>query len=66
MSGYLVHDLAAELPDVIASIESDPGRASRVGQAAKAKYEGSFSRSALSERFQKILRETDPETALVL
>ncbi len=66
VSGYLVHDLAAELPGVIASIESDPGGASRVGQAAKARYEGSFSRSALSERFEKILQETDPNTALVM
>jgi glycosyltransferase involved in cell wall biosynthesis len=64
VSGYLVRDLATELPQVIAGIEANPEAASKIGEAAKVKYQGSFSRAALSDRFQKILAETESRAVL--
>jgi glycosyltransferase involved in cell wall biosynthesis len=64
VSCYLVRQLATELPPVIAQIEAEPEAAAQVGQAGLALYQRSFSRGALSERFQKILRETETRAAL--
>ena len=57
VSAFVVHDLGNELAEAIQEIETHPDAASRVGQAAKVRYEGSFSRAVVSERFRKILEE---------
>lgn len=59
VSCYMVRDLAHELPQILTAIESDPQAAARAGEAGLAFYQRSFSRGALAERFQKILRETE-------
>jgi glycosyltransferase involved in cell wall biosynthesis len=58
VSAFVTRDLGNELAGVIQEIEAHPEAAARIGQAAKARYEGSFSRTAVSERFRKILEET--------
>jgi glycosyltransferase involved in cell wall biosynthesis len=61
VSGYLTGDLAGELPNLIAKLESDPAAASVVGQRARDKYLTCFSRNAISEAFNDILvRALDP------
>lgn len=64
VSAFVVHDLEDELAEAIQEIEAHPDAASRVGLAAKVRYEGSFSRAAVAERFRKILEETASSTAL--
>jgi glycosyltransferase involved in cell wall biosynthesis len=59
VSSYLVRDLAAELPAVIATIEANSDAAAKVGQAAQVRYQGMFSRAVLCQRFREILQETD-------
>ena len=58
VSGYLTSNLEAELPGLIARIESDPHAATTAGEAARAKYLTCFCRKALSEGFEKILFQT--------
>jgi glycosyltransferase involved in cell wall biosynthesis len=62
-SCYMVRDLRAELPSVIAAIESDPEAAAKIGKTGQALYERSFSRPMLEERLQKILWETETPPA---
>jgi glycosyltransferase involved in cell wall biosynthesis len=63
VSAFVMRDLKEELADVIQEIEAHPEAASRIGQAAKARYEGLFSRTAVSQRFREILEETESRTA---
>ena len=63
VSCYMVRDLAQELPQIVTAIESNPGAAARVGEAGQAFYQRSFSRGALAEKFQKILRQTESSAA---
>lgn len=58
VSAFVMRDLRSELAEVIQHIDAHPEAASRIGQAAKARYEGSFSRTAVSQRFREILEET--------
>ena len=58
VTAFVTRDLKDELADVIQEIEAHPEAASRIGQAAKARYDGSFSRTAVSQRFREILEET--------
>jgi glycosyltransferase involved in cell wall biosynthesis len=55
MSGFLVRDMARELPAVVARIECDPAAAARIGQAAHERYCRSFSRRAVSAALKQIL-----------
>ncbi|HZC25145.1 MAG TPA: glycosyltransferase [Candidatus Binatia bacterium] len=64
VSALVVRDLGSELAEAIQEIEAHPDAASRVGLAAKVRYEGSFSRAVVAERFRKILEETASSTAL--
>jgi glycosyltransferase involved in cell wall biosynthesis len=56
VSGYLLNDLAAELPQVIASIEQDCGTAEALGKAARDRYEAYFSPAAVAQAFEDLLR----------
>jgi glycosyltransferase involved in cell wall biosynthesis len=62
VSSYAVCNLTDDLPAVIASIETDPQAAARIGQAARIRYQRMFSRSALSHQFREILEKTQPST----
>jgi glycosyltransferase involved in cell wall biosynthesis len=64
VSSYPVRNLTDDLPTVIARIEADPQAAVRVGLAARSRYQGMFSRSALSRQFREILEKTGPSTVL--
>lgn len=64
VSAFVVHDLGNELAEAIQEIEAHPEAASRVGLAAKVRYEGSFSRAVVAEQFRKILEETASSTGL--
>jgi glycosyltransferase involved in cell wall biosynthesis len=56
VSGYLLSDLAAELPQVIASIERDSEAAEALGKTARDKYEAHFSPAAVAQAFEDLLR----------
>jgi glycosyltransferase involved in cell wall biosynthesis len=58
VSAFLVRDLKSELPRLIEEFETHPEVALRAGRAARAKYESCFSRTVLSQQFQKILEDT--------
>lgn len=64
VSAFVVRDLGSELAGAIEEIEAHPDAALRVGQAAKVRYEGSFSRAVVAERFREILEETASSTGL--
>jgi glycosyltransferase involved in cell wall biosynthesis len=55
VSGYLVRDMARELPGIIAQIEADPDAASLMGKAAYARYCSHYSRAAVSGSLRRIL-----------
>jgi glycosyltransferase involved in cell wall biosynthesis len=55
VSGFLVRDIARELPEVIAEIERDPAAAARVARAAHERYRGSFSRPAVRAALRRIV-----------
>ncbi len=63
VSGYLMHDLAEELPSLIQSIEADPSRAEAMGRASRERYEQHFSRSIAASAFQDVLRSTKLKAA---
>lgn len=55
-TGYLIRDLARELPGIVSRMESDPAAALRMGQAA---YDVKcYSRASIARRFKDILVET--------
>lgn len=64
ISAFVVRDMGNELAEVIEEIEAHPDAALKVGQAAKIRYEGSFSRIVVSQHFRKILEETASRTGL--
>ena len=55
VSGYLVRDMAGELPGIIAQIEANPDAASLMGKAAHARYRSHYSRAAVSGSLRRIL-----------
>ncbi len=55
VSGYLVRDMAGELPGIIEQIEANPGAASLMGKAAHARYRSHYSRAAISGSLRRIL-----------
>ncbi len=56
VSGYLVRDMAEELPSLIRLLEADPGRAQVMGLAARQRYEKHFSRNVAAAAFEHVLR----------
>ncbi len=56
VSGYLLKDFAADLPQVIARIEQDGGTAEALGKAARDRYEAYFSPAAVAQAFEDLLR----------
>lgn len=55
VSGYLVKDMARELPELVAKVERDPGQAERLGRAAHQRYREWFSPAAEAAALSRIL-----------
>jgi glycosyltransferase involved in cell wall biosynthesis len=55
-SGFLVHDMAEDLPRLIARVETDP-HVAELGEAAYARYRQKFSRRATSDALRNLLEQ---------
>jgi glycosyltransferase involved in cell wall biosynthesis len=55
VSGYLVRDIARDLPAIVTSIESNPGTAARLGKAAYQRYCDHFSPAAGEAALTRLL-----------
>jgi glycosyltransferase involved in cell wall biosynthesis len=55
VSGYLVHDMSRELPELIAQIEADPQLAVALGKAGRERYFARHTRAALSLSLKQVL-----------
>jgi glycosyltransferase involved in cell wall biosynthesis len=58
VSGYLMRNLARELPSLIQLLEAHPERAEAMGRAARERYERHFSRDIAAAAFESVLRST--------
>jgi glycosyltransferase involved in cell wall biosynthesis len=55
VTGFLVGNMARELPGIIARLEADPHWAAEIGIRARERYDRDFSLNATSEAFRKLL-----------
>jgi len=55
VSGYLVHDMSRELPELITQIETNPELAIEFGKAARERYVARYSRAAVSPFLKQFL-----------
>jgi glycosyltransferase involved in cell wall biosynthesis len=63
VSGFLMSNLAEELPALIHSLELEPDRAAEMGRAARERYEQSFSLAVAAEAFEQVLGSIHLESA---